>query len=95
MTAPLLFALVPSTLIEQIAWAWDECEYECAGESLDVGREIRKQAARLTEDSPGNDLLDRIVRALNTHAVNLKNDGFDQASEDVEALLNEIGGGHG
>lgn len=44
--------------------------------------------------SPGNDLLQRIVRALNTHAVNLKNDGFDQASNDVETLLNELGVGH-
>lgn len=80
MTAPLRFALVPVV------------------PTLEMKRQARAgdlSYRYMLAASPGNDLLERIVRALNTHTVNLKNDGFDQASEDVETLLNELGGGHG
>lgn len=85
MTAPLRFALVPvepTGDMEHVLWR---------GPALTVDDAWRDMLAA----SPGNDLLERIVRALNSHAVNLRNDGFVQASNDIEKILCELGGGHG
>lgn len=41
--------------------------------------------------SPGNDLLERIVRALHLGSTNLRNDGYIYASDGIEEILTELG----
>ena len=89
MTAPLKFALVPvEPTLDMQNHGWDEV----ANQRVDVESvETAPIYAAMLAASPGNYLLERIVRALHLGSTNLRNDGYIYASDGIDEILTELG----
>lgn len=94
MTTPLKFALVP---VEPTDAMCGSIEYGAASRICETNRSERQYFLRKAiSASHGNDLLERIVRALDDAKEHLWLNGPPGAGvEELIQLLDELGGGHG
>jgi hypothetical protein len=91
MTDSIRFALVPAAATKEMRKAGREAN----GPDMKYqGHEINAIYAAMLAASPGNDLLERIVNALNTAKFVLGTEGFDDDYDKIGSILNELGAGH-
>ena len=87
--APLRFALVPaeSTVYMDVAGRRALSDNGCDNvEDSDAEKCYHAMLAA----NPGNDLLQRIVRALNLGSTSLRNDGYIYAADGFDEILAEL-----
>lgn len=93
--APLRFALVPIAPIDRPSFCDHGLSKSCCWRPLKIEHCCADAEQAERDASPGNDLLQRIVRARDDVNRETSQACWEDSVRDLMEILNELGGGHG